>query len=331
MRSHKRADPDHPDGHGQGRPVRVPHRPTRLGPPSRASADLDRAFEVFASVEPRLFGIAYRMLGSVADAEDIVQEVWLRWQRHDRESVREPAAFLATTATRLAINVLKSARMRHEDYIGPWLPEPIDTSENPELTAERGETLEIAVLFLLERLTPAERAAYVLREAFAYPYDRIASIIESTEANARQLVSRARKHLASHRPAPVAVTEQRRFLAAFLEAAQAGNLAALESLFTEDVVSYSDGGGVVHAARFPIAGRTRVAKFMAAVSEWFWDGIEVTWIEANGAPAVRFEADGDTFGMFTLSAGDGGIDRLFWILNPNKLDAILPDAASTRA
>ncbi|MET0933881.1 MAG: RNA polymerase sigma-70 factor [Mycetocola sp.] len=331
MRSHKKATPEHQDGPAQALPTRTAHRPTRLRPPSRGSADLDHAFEVFAHAEPRLFGIAYRMLGSVADAEDIVQEVWLRWQRHDRASVREPAAFLATTATRLSINVLQSARVRHEDYIGPWLPEPIDTSENPELTVERGETLEIAVLYLLERLTPAERAAYVLREAFAYPYDRIAAIVESTEANARQLVSRARKHLESHRQAPVAATEQRRFLAAFLEAAQAGNLAALESLFTEDVISYSDGGGVVHAARFPIAGRTRVAKFMAAVSEWFWDDIEVTWIEANGSPALRFDIDGDTFGMFTLSVSDGGIDRLFWMLNPAKLDAILPLVPSPRS
>lgn len=330
MRSHQRANPDHPDGDGQGRPVRTAHRPTRIGAPSRGSTDLDHAFEVFSRAEPRLFGIAYRMLGSVADAEDIVQEVWLRWQRHDRESVREPAAFLATTATRLAINVLQSARVRHEDYIGPWLPEPIDTGEDPELTAERDETLEIAVLFLLERLTPAERAAYVLREAFAYPYDRIAAIIESTEANARQLVSRARKHIASQRPSPVAVGEKRRFLAAFLEAARSGDLDALESLFTEDVVSYSDGGGVAHAARFPIAGRVRVARFMAAISQWFWDGIDVEWIEANGAPAVRFDLDGDTFGMFTLSATEDGIDRLFWVMNPAKLDAVLPVLPSTR-
>src|SRR3954469_11104682 len=138
--------------------------------PRPTPADLDHAASVFASVRPRLFGIAYRMLGSATEAEDIVQEVWLRWQGCDRSEVLDAPAFLATTTTRLAINAAQSARSRRETYLGPWLPEPVDTSADPPLGAERGEALELAVLLLLEHLSPTERAAYVLREAFDYPY-----------------------------------------------------------------------------------------------------------------------------------------------------------------
>ena len=154
--------------------------------------DLEEAVAVFAEVRPRLFGIAYRMLGSATEAEDLLQEVWLRWQAYDRAGVGNPAAFLATTTTRLAINALQSARVRRETYIGPWLPEPVDTGADPYLGAERGEALEFAVLVLLERLSPTERAAYVLREAFDYPYPQIAEIVQINEAAARHLVSRAR-------------------------------------------------------------------------------------------------------------------------------------------
>ena len=142
--------------------------------------DLDAAVAIFGRLRPRLFGIAYRMLGSVADAEDIVQEAWIRWQGYDRSTVHDPGAFLAAATTRLAINALQSARARREAYVGPWLPEPIDTGANPELVAERDESLEFAVLLLLESLTPTERAAYVLREAFAYPYSQIADIIHAS-------------------------------------------------------------------------------------------------------------------------------------------------------
>jgi len=194
-----------------------------------SAADLDEAAATFAELRPRLFGIAYRMLGSVADAEDVVQDAWIRWQEYDRSAVRDPAAFLATTTTRLAINELQSARVRREAYLGPWLPEPIDTGEDPELAAERDEALDFAVLRLLERLSPTERAAYVLREAFAYPYDRIAEIVETTDANARQLVSRARRHIAKGRHASVRRADRDRLHDAFLEAAHDGDLEAIES------------------------------------------------------------------------------------------------------
>jgi RNA polymerase sigma-70 factor (ECF subfamily) len=181
-------------------------------------------------VRPRLFGIAYRMLGSAAEAEDIVQDVWVRWQTTDRSLVRDGAAFLATTTTRLAINVMQSARSRRETCVGPWLPEPVDTSANPGLGVERGEGLEAGVLVLLEKLSPTERAAYILREAFEYAYRDIADILRLQEANARQLVTRARQHVANGRRTPANATEQKRLLAAFIAAAQNGDVAGLEGL-----------------------------------------------------------------------------------------------------
>lgn len=195
-----------------------------------SASDLDEAAATFSELRPRLFGIAYRMLGSVADADDVVQDAWIRWQEYDRSAVREPAAFLATTTTRLAINELQCARVRREGYVGPWVSEPIDTRDDPELAAERDEALESAVLLLLERLSPTERAAYVLREAFAYPYERIAEIVQTTAANARQLVSRARRHLAEGRHATVRSDDRHRLVVAFREAARVGALASLESL-----------------------------------------------------------------------------------------------------
>jgi RNA polymerase sigma factor (sigma-70 family) len=157
----------------------------------------DDGLSAFMSVRSRLFGVAYRMLGSAAEAEDIVQDVWLRWQTADRGSVRDASAFLTTTATRLAINVLQSARSRRETCVGPWLPEPIDTSVDPRSGAERRQALACAVQLLLQRLTPTERAAYILREAFDYPYRDIANALRLEEANARQVVTRARQHVAS--------------------------------------------------------------------------------------------------------------------------------------
>jgi RNA polymerase sigma factor (sigma-70 family) len=193
----------------------------------------------FLSVRPRLFGIAYRMLGSAAEAEDIVQDAWLNWQTTDRGAVQNAPAFLATTTTRLAINHAQSARSRHEACVGSRLPDPVDTSDDPHLGAERSEALEFAVLLLLEKLTPTERAAYVLREAFDYPYDQISEILRLEEANVRQLVSRGRKHIADGRRASVSAAERKRLLAAFNEAAQKGDLASLEQLLASDATSSS--------------------------------------------------------------------------------------------
>jgi RNA polymerase sigma-70 factor, ECF subfamily len=202
-----------------------------LSDPQAATTALDHAASIFASLRPRLFGIAYRMLGSSAEAEDIVQDAWLRWQTCDRDAVVNSTAFLVTTTTRLAINAAQSARCRRERYVGTWLSEPVDASADPELRAERAEALALAVLLLLERLSPTEQAAYVLREGFDYPYSRIATILQLSEVNARQLVSRARKHVRIGRSKSVSSAEQGRLLNAFLAAAQNGDFVAIEEIF----------------------------------------------------------------------------------------------------
>ncbi|HEY4356897.1 MAG TPA: RNA polymerase sigma-70 factor [Acidobacteriaceae bacterium] len=283
---------------------------------------LDHAASVFLSVRPRLFGIAYRMLGSASEAEDLVQDVWLKWQLTDRSKVLEPPAFLSTMTTRLAINVVQSARVQRETYIGPWLPEPVDTSTDPELGAARGEALQLAVLLLLEKLTPTERASYVLREAFDYSYREIADILQLSEANTRQLVTRARKHIADERRTAVSSIEQRRLLETFLSAAQQGNISALEGLFAADVVSYSDGGGVARAARIPVAGRERVASFIASFASHYWTGVTTQWTEANGQPSALFVRDGVAFASATIDASPEGIYQILWMLNPAKLGAL---------
>jgi RNA polymerase sigma-70 factor (ECF subfamily) len=188
----------------------------------------DDGLSAFLSVRPRLFGIAYRMLGSAAEAEDIVQDVWVRWQTADRSLVRDAAAFLVTTAKRLVINVMQSARSRRETYVGPRLPEPVDTGPNPRLGAERAQALAFGLLLLLEKLTPTERAAYILREAFDYRYREIANLLRLEAANARQVVRRARQHVANGRRMSANTTEQRRLLDAFIAAAHNGDLAELE-------------------------------------------------------------------------------------------------------
>ena len=200
----------------------------------------DDGLSAFLRMRPRLFGIAYRMLGSAAEAEDVVQDVWLRWQTTDRSIVRDAAAFLATTATRLAINVMQSARARRETYGGPGLPEPVDTRIDPWLAAERDQALACGVRMLLERLTPTERAAYILREAFDYAYRDIAGVLRLAEANARQVVTRARQHIASGRTTATSSTELERLLGAFIAAAHDGDVTGLEDLFAQDVVSSSD-------------------------------------------------------------------------------------------
>jgi RNA polymerase sigma-70 factor (TIGR02957 family) len=284
--------------------------------------ELEAAVAVFMSVRPRLFGIAYRMLGSASEAEDLLQEVWLRWQATDRAAVVNPTAFLATTTTRLAINTLQSARVRRETYVGPWLPEPVDTSADPYLGAERGEALQFAALLLMEKLSANERAAYVLREAFDYPYAQIAEMLRSTEAAVRQLVSRARKHMAGERRATVSAAAQHELLTAFVAAARSGNLAGLERLLTADVTSLSDGDGASRVARHPVVGAARVARFLAAISGWVWDGVDVRWVTTNGQTSAVLRRDDNTFAVLTVSGSADGIDQVLWMMNPAKISRL---------
>jgi RNA polymerase sigma-70 factor (ECF subfamily) len=271
------------------------------------------------------------MLGSAAEAEDIVQDAWLRWTVTDRSTVIDPPAFLAKATTRLAITFAQSARSRHETYIGPWLPEPVDTSGDPRLGAERAEALEFAVLLLLEKLSPTERAAYILREAFDYSYDQIAHTIHSSAANARQLVSRARKHVSNGRRRTVSSGEQKRLLKAFVEATQKGDLSALEKLFAADVTSYADGGGIVHVARLPMSGRDRVVNYTGKVWPYAWTGITAEWVEANGQASVLMMRNGITVALITVDASEEGIFRIMFMGRPSKLTAISRSKRSSQS
>ncbi|MCQ4214092.1 RNA polymerase sigma-70 factor [Streptomyces longispororuber] len=292
--------------------------------------DLHEAVSVFVQLRPRLFGIAYRVLGSAAEAEDVVQEVWLRWQRTDRTVVVSPAAFLSSATTRLAINVAQSARVRRETYIGPWLPEPIDTSNDPQAGAERAEALELALLLVLEKLPPTERAAYVLREAFDYSYPDIARILGLSPVNVRKIVSRARKHLTEDQRDSVDAVEHRRLLDAFVTAARHGDIASLEALLTSDAVSLSDGNGRRGAARVPVIGRARVANLSTAFPR-FWPTVEVETVEANGRGGVVLYRDGRPATFMTVAATRRGIHQVMWVFSPDKIAALLRSRAGSRS
>ena len=234
------------------------------------------------------FGVAYRMLGSVTEAEDVTQEALLRLTRQE-DPIDEPAAWITTVVTRLSINVLRSARTRRESYVGPWLPEPLleDPAPGPASRAELADSLSLALLVLLERLSPVERAAYLLREVFGYEYAQIAAIIERTEVNSRQLVTRARKHLEASRPRFDADEAARdALLERFLAAAEEGELEALEELLAKDAVLYADSGGKARAPQEPLVGAAAIARFMAAVSQVRPDSdeFESRRVTVNGQP-----------------------------------------------
>jgi DNA-directed RNA polymerase specialized sigma24 family protein len=262
------------------------------------------------------------MLGSASEAEDIVQDVWVRWQTTNRSAVRNPRAFLITATTRLAINVLQSARARRETYVGPWLPEPVDTSASPALGAERSEALSFGCCFCSKtsRRRSARRTCF--ERPFNYPHREIADILRVEEANARQLVTRAREHVSGGRRAPVGPAEQRRLLNAFVAAARTGDLAGLESLFASDVVSTSDGGGVVRAARLPVVGRERVARFIAAVAGHFWSGVTVACTEANGQLCALIQRRRAVTALVTVDGSTQGIQQIIWMMRPSKLAAV---------
>ncbi|MEW2382723.1 RNA polymerase sigma-70 factor [Micromonospora sp. NPDC047707] len=285
------------------------------------------AVRAFDAVRPRLFGIAYRMLGTVQDAEDTVQDTWLRWQHTDRSAVRDATAFLVTTTTRLALNAATSARARRESYVGPWLPEPVQTSLDPADRAEQGEAVGLALLLLLQRLTPTERAVYVLREAFDYSFRQIAEVLDITEANARQLGRRARTHLAEERHMPVAPADHGRLLHAFLGAARSGDLGRLEKLLVNDVVSYADSGGLVSAARVPVTGRANVARYLVGLVRKYGAGVSLDVVESNGQEAVLVRRAGSAVALCAIDASPEGIARVLIILNPTKLARFGPHAA----
>lgn len=285
-------------------------------------AELTGAVPAFEAARPRLFGIAYRILGSVADAEDVVQDAWIRWQGTDRAVVDNAEAFLVTTASRLALTAATSARARRELYVGPWLPEPVPSGDDTEVVVERGEALELALLLLLERLTPPQRAVYVLKEAFDYPYREIAEFLDISEEYARQLGRRARGHVVRERGVRVAPAERDRLLQAFLAAARRGDVEELQTMLAENATAYSDGGGLVVAARKPIAGRERVAMFVARTVATHGRDAQVALVEANGQNVVLVSRAGRPVAVCWVDASADGIQEVCMLLNPTKLAAL---------
>jgi RNA polymerase sigma-70 factor, ECF subfamily len=278
------------------------------------------AADAFDEHRGALFAVAYRMLGTVADAEDVVQDAYLRWREAPRDQVESPRAYLTTIVTRLCIDHLRSARVRREEYVGPWLPEPILAADAPEEPVEMAESLSMAFLVLLESLTPAERAALLLREVFDYEYAEVAAILGKTEANCRQLVRRARERIAEGRPRFDASREEReRMTERFMAACATGDLEGLVGLLSADAALYSDGGGKVRAARNPIFGADRVARFMVGITRKAPAGLRVRPAIVNGEIGLVATIDGETNSVVTFRFGASTIDAIYIVNNPDKL------------
>ncbi|WP_350347680.1 RNA polymerase sigma-70 factor [Agromyces sp. G08B096] len=279
-----------------------------------------------------LFTVAYELLGSAADAEDVLQESWLRWAADDRTDVRDPRAYLVRIVTRQALNHLRSQARRREQYVGEWLPEPLLTSPDVADDVELAESVSIAMLTVLETLGPAERAVFVLREVFDVPYDEIAEAVGKTPAAVRQIAHRAKEHVAARRPrVSVDRAEQEAVVAKFVAAVNSGDMQGLMDVLAPDVVSVADGGGLVKgAARRPIEGAEKMARYLlgglAKLDRPFL--AQPAWI--NGQPAVRAEVGGELVGAVSVVIEGGRITRIFSVANPNKLGWLDEEAALAR-
>ena len=286
----------------------------------------------YEDLRPLLFSIAYRMVSSVSDAEDIVQEAFLRIHRAEAEGTRieSPKAYLSAVTTRLSIDYLKSARVRREQYVGQWLPEPLLTDDSaPDVAAhaETADSLSLAFLVLLESLTPVERAVFLLREVFEYGYDDIAGIVDRTEDNCRQLYVRARRHVDEGRPRFESSRRHRdELVERFFAAAERGDLEALEELLAADVVVYGDGGGKAPSWPKPIFGRERVAKLIAGTLAQARDvGVTLRPAHVNGQPGVMFvDDDGRIGAVMSVDVADGLVQTIRGITNPDKLEHLGP-------
>jgi RNA polymerase sigma-70 factor (ECF subfamily) len=293
----------------------------------------DTVTDVFEEHRPVLTGVAYRMLGRTADAEDVVQEAWLRWSAQERDDVREPRGYLVRTTTRLAIDRLRHVQSRRESYVGPWLPEPIATDFGPSVpdTAERAvlaDSVSLAVLVVLESLSPLERAVFVLREAFGFPYAEIAATLDKSEAAVRQLAGRARKHVDERRHRyDVDPAECRDLTERFLSAAAGGDLAGLLSLLAPDVRLVGDSGGKSKAPLRVIQSADKVGRFLVAVAQEPIPDVEVRLVELNGAPALIVLSGGKPDTVLQVEVLDGRIQCVYIIRNRDKLAALAAPGA----
>lgn len=270
-----------------------------------------------------LFSIAYRMLGSVAEAEDMVQEAYLRWQSTDESTVRSPSAFLASVITRLCLDHLRSARVRREQYVGPWLPEPLIVEEEREMPAELNESLSMAFLVVLETLSPAQRAAFLLREVFEYPYPEVAAMLAKSESACRQLVHRAREDIAARRPRfPADRRQQAEVTDRFVAACATGDVDDLLTLLAADATLVSDGGGKVRAAQRPILGRDRISRFILGVLKSAPRDMAVESAQVNGVPGIILRSAGRAFAVVNLDIAGDQILTVHIVVNPDKLERV---------
>ncbi|MBF5001438.1 RNA polymerase sigma-70 factor [Nocardia sp. BSTN01] len=283
----------------------------------------DTGLAEFQRHRSRLFALAYRMLGSASEAEDAVQETYLRWEATERAEIRSAEAWLTTVVVNLCRSGLESARTRRETYVGPWLPEPVPTGGGelgPMESAEQRELVSLAVLTLLERLSPAERAVFVLREAFGYSHREIADMLELSEANSQQLYRRARLHVRSENTRfDAEPARARELFQRFLVAARAGDITALEQMFTADIVSVADGGGKMSAARRPVVGAGRVARYLAGLFHREVEDLELSIEEVNGAPAAVARVHGELLLIGAADVADERISAIRILVNPDKL------------
>lgn len=281
----------------------------------------------FEGLRPDLERLAYRMLGSRSDADDILQEAFLRWSNVDLQNVDSPKAYLSSIVTRLCIDRRRAIDARKESYIGPWLPEPIVESSHasPDHRLETAESVSMALLVLLESLSPVERAAYLLRRVFDYDYRELGRILGQSEANCRQVVSRAEKHITERRPRFETSPEQaEQITETFLQSCVSGDYAALTRLLANDAVTYSDGGGKALAALAPIHGPDKIARFLLGIAKKQPDGSEVRRVTVNGQPGIMAIHDGIVQYVLTLDIVEGQIANCFIIRNPDKLPSHFP-------
>jgi len=284
--------------------------------------------EIFDRNRPLLFSIAYRMTGSVMEAEDAVQEAYLRWQQASEDEVRSPSAYLSKVVTRLCIDRLRSARVRREHYVGHWLPEPVFGEQGQEIEskAELEDTLSMAFLVLLESLSPVERAVFLLREVFGYEYAEIAALVGKSEANCRQISRRARQSVAARRPRFESSPQQEeRLMESFLQASLSGDMEALLALLSDDVTLYSDGGGKARAALNPIYGAENVAQFLTGILRNIPPGFTVRQTRVNGRPGlVGYFGDGSPQSVVSPEVAEGSIRAIRLVINPEKLENVPP-------
>jgi len=286
--------------------------------------------DAFVAHRSLLFTVAYEMLGSAADAEDVVQEAWLRWVGVDHDTVRDPRSYLVRVVTRQALNRLRTLARRREDYIGDWLPEPLLTSPDVAEDVELAESVSFALLTVLETLGPIERVVFVLREVFETPYDEIAAATGKSPSAVRQIAHRAREHVAARRPrVRVSRAEQEAVVRRFLAALRTGDVRGLLDVMAPDVVMVADSGGVVPAARRPLHGADLVAGLLAKYVRFATRAREaVVWL--NGAPAIRVDVDGEIDTAVSVVVENGRITRLYAVRNPHKLERLGEPASLSR-